>query len=89
MPFALKWLVKGTAAICMLSTGAIQVRYEGGTILNLEAPFDDITYLDKYGVVSSMPLAKAVGMNRDDLIRRLEYVTNNISEIVTRLSKVK
>ena len=36
MPFALKWLVKDTAAICMLSTGAIQVRYEGGfAVLNM------------------------------------------------------
>ena len=89
MPFVLKWLIKETASICMLSTGAIQVRYEGGTILNLEPPFDDVTFLDKYGVVSSIPLAKAVGMGRDDLMRRLEFITNSLSEIVTRLSKTK
>ena len=40
MPFVIKWLIKEEASIIMLSTGAIQVRYDGGTILNLECPFD-------------------------------------------------
>ena len=71
----------------MLSTGAIQVRYEGGTILNLECPFDDVTYLDKFGMITAVPLAKAVGLGRDDLKRRLDYVTNNITDIVTTLSR--
>lgn len=87
MPFALKWLKKEDASICMLSTGAIQVRYDGGTILNLESPFDDVTYLDKYGVVTAMPLAKAISLKRDDLMRRLDYVESNIQDIVTHLSK--
>ena len=87
MPFALKWLKKEDASICMLSTGAIQVRYDGGTILNLESPFDDLTYLDKYGVVSAMPLAKAISLKRDDLMRRLDYIESNIQEIVTHLSR--
>ena len=83
----IKWLIKEEASIIMLSTGAIQVRYDGGTILNLECPFDDVTFLDKFGIVTAVPLAKAVGLGRDDLRRRLDYITNNISEIVTRLSR--
>ena len=86
MPFAIKWLPTESASICMLSTGALQVRYEGGTILNLECPFDDVTFLDKFGVVTSMPLAKAVEMNREDFMRRLLYITNTVSDIVKRLS---
>ncbi|CBK23376.2 uncharacterized protein [Blastocystis hominis] len=87
LPFVIKWLIKEEASIIMLSTGAIQVRYEGGTILNLECPFDDVTYLDKFGMITAVPLAKAVGLGRDDLKRRLDYVTNNITDIVTTLSR--
>ena len=87
LPFVIKWLIKEEASIIMLSTGAIQVRYEGGTILNLECPFDDVTYLDKFGMITAVPLAKAVGLGRDDLKRRLAYVTNNITDIVTTLSR--
>lgn len=87
MPFVLKWLIKEGGSICMLSTGAILVRYDGGTILNLESPFDDITFLDKFGIVSAMPLAKAITLGRDDINRRLEFITNNITDIVTKLSR--
>lgn len=87
MPFVVKWLIKEGGSICLLSTGAIQVRFEGGTIFNLESPFDDVTFLDKYQIVSSMTLAKAVSSGRDDIHRRLSFITNNITEIVTRLSR--
>lgn len=87
MPFVIKWLLKDGGSIIMLSTGAILVRYEGGTIMNVEAPFDDITFLDKFGVVSSMPLAKAISLGRDDIRRRLEFLTNNITDIIRRLSR--
>lgn len=87
MPFVVKWLIKEGGSICLLSTGAILVRYEGGTIFNLESPFDDVTFLDKFGIVSSMTLAKAVSSGRDDIQRRLAFITNNITDIVTRLSR--
>ena len=87
MPFVVKWISRDENSICMLSTGAILIRYEGGTILNLEAPFDDITFLDKFGIVTSMSLSKAISIGRDDVRRRLQFVTNYISEIVTKLSR--
>ena len=86
MPFVIKWLVKEDSSICFLSTGAILVRFEGGTILNLESPFDDVTMLDKFGLVSSMTLSKAIAKNRDDINRRIQYITNSITDIVTKLS---
>ena len=42
--------------------------------------------LDKFGLVSSMTLSKAIAKNRDDINRRIQYITNSITDIVTKLS---
>lgn len=70
-----------------MSTGAILVRFDGGTIMNFEPPFDDLTYLDKYGVVTAMSLSKALSMGRDDIARRLQYTLNQLYSFTHEISK--
>ena len=85
----IKWVNQEAASFCFLSTGAIVVRFDGGTIMNLEPPFDDLTYFDKYGIVTSMPLAKAVEMGRDDIMRRLNFICNHVCEFVKSMNSTR
>lgn len=68
-----KWLKTSHATIFRLSTKIIQVHFKDNTEILLNTESRCVTYVNKKGERSGMPINKALESNDAEMIKRIKY----------------
>lgn len=82
--FVKKWLRTKNAIVFRMSNKIVQVNFLDHTKIILSAATHIVTYVNKKRVITSYPLATVMSSPASDLISRLKYTKDILSQIIIK-----